>query len=181
MTTQLLKTMLLAVVTFAIATTDADAGELRNLATQTREVPSLEWHILKLNVLYMQQYNYVSKPTFMGLSYDEKSETVTLTFEIRQPFLNCYRSKEAVIECLELACAGKRYLLHDLDPSLDRTWEKWLKIRFRQQGGGDGRDIATYEHGKLTVRLADFLTPPQVPEDSRSSTVRIRKDLNDGN
>ena len=137
-----------------------DAVELKDLAKETKSVSKLDWHLMKMNLLFMQKFNYPSKPTFMGVDYNKDAQTVTMQFEIRKSFLEFYQSKEGVVNYLKSFCEPQRYLFHHVDSSLDETWKKWLQIKFRQQGGGDGRDIAVYENGEFKVNVPQFLTPP---------------------
>ena len=140
------------------------AGELKDLAEESKSVSKLDWHLMKMNLLFMQQFNYPSKPTFMGIDYNKNSQTVTMQFEIRKSFLKFHQSKEAVVDYLKSICDPQRYLFHDVDPSLDGAWKKWLLIKFRQQCGGDGRDIAVYENGEFKVNFPEFLTPHRITE-----------------
>ena len=134
------------------------APSLEDLNAQSQRISKLEWAILSYTIHSMRTYDYPSKPSFRSLNYDKKQKCLVMSFEVRDPFLSNFSSKKSVIEELKNLCEMEKQMIQAAFPVFDSTSDDWLRIVFRQQGGGNGGDIAVYSDGKLTVTHKERLS-----------------------
>ncbi len=149
---KIFQTFLWLVILSALFAPSATAESLEELAQNKREVSELDWRLLQWDVRLTHLFNYPSKPTFMGVFYDKKNQKIEISFEIRESFLEHYSSRSSVIESMEQSARM-------VELTIGTSLSQHLLMRFHQQGGGDGKSIATFENRKLTILQPKYLTP----------------------